>query len=42
MPEITFAAEQKARLSTATANIRQAMATYYCRFQEEPRKQDTV
>jgi hypothetical protein len=30
MPEITRAVGQEARLSTATANIRQAIATYYC------------
>jgi hypothetical protein len=32
MPEITRVTEQEARLFTATANTRQAIATYYCRF----------
>jgi hypothetical protein len=30
MPEITRAAGQEARLFTATANTRQAIATHYC------------
>jgi hypothetical protein len=32
MPEITRAVGQEARLSIVTANTRQVIATYYCRF----------
>jgi hypothetical protein len=32
MPEITRAVGQEARLSTATVNTKQAIATYYYRF----------
>jgi hypothetical protein len=42
MPEITRVTGQEARLFTATANIKQAITTYYCRFQEVLGKQDKV